>query len=180
MSLDDESFEHQTQASTGMTTGSWLIVFKAARCPHCAKLQPEFERLSEDEDMLEKGMVLGEVNIMESPNTANRFMIRGSPTLLFLHKKRLYKYSGQRDFESLKNFVMGGFEGVEAEEIPTPPSALEFYLKTAKAIGLELKDAAMGKAGMIGYAILMIVGMLLTIVLAIIRLFLPSKKSKMS
>lgn len=164
-----------------MTTGSWLIVFKAARCPHCAKLQPEFERLSDDEDMLERGVVLGEVNIMESPNTANRFMIRGSPTLLFLHKKKLYRYSGQRDFDSLKNFLMSGFEGAEAEEIPTPPSALEFYIKTAKAIGLELKDAAMGKAGMAGYAILMLVGMLVAIVFAIISLFLPSKqKNKMA
>ncbi len=181
VTLDDKTFEHQTQASTGMTTGSWLVLFKTARCPHCAKLQPEFDRLSEDEELMERGVVLATVDIGVNPSTANRFMIRGSPTLLYLHKKKLYAYKGKRDFDALKEFIMAGFMEIEAQEIPTPPSQVEFYIKMAKAIGLELKDAVMGKAGMAGYAILVMVGMLLFIVLSIIRLFTaPAEKTKSS
>mmetsp|Transcript_6435 Transcript_6435/g.9424 ORF Transcript_6435/g.9424 Transcript_6435/m.9424 type:complete len:205 (+) Transcript_6435:147-761(+) len=177
--LNDATFEHQTQASTGMTTGSWLILFKATRCPHCAKLQPLYEELSQDEELLERGIVLGTVNIMESPTTANRFMIRGFPTLIYLHQKKLYRYTGKRDLESMKQFVLGGFESVGGEDIPSPPSKTEYYIKMVKAIGLELRDAAMGKAGPVGYAILVLVGMLMAIFIAIISMFfLPAKKVK--
>ena len=179
VALDDQTFEHQTQASTGMTTGSWLLFFKAQNCPHCKKLHPEYERMAEDEELMERGIVLGTVDAMESPGTANRFMIRGFPTLIYLHKKKMYKYRGKSDFDSIKEFITSGFDAMEGEDIPTPPSKIEAYLKTFKAIGLELADAAMGKSGPAGYAILVFLTMLTGMLAFILSMFfMPSKKTK--
>ena len=179
VNLNDDTFEHQTQASTGMTTGSWFLLFKAQNCPHCQKLVPEFVRLSEDEELTERGLVLGTLDIMESPKTANRFMIRGFPTLMYLHKKKLYKYTGKRDYESMKEFISNGIDALEGEEIPLPPSQLEAWMKMCKAIGLELYDAATGKSGPAGYAIILFVAMLVAMFGFIISMFfMPAKKTK--
>ena len=176
--LNDKSFEHLTQASTGMTTGSWLLFFKASKCPHCRKLQPIFERLSEDEELIDRGVVLGTVDITDSPITANRFVIRGFPTLILLHKKKLYRYSGKRNFEFIKEFIID-IDSIDGEAIPSPPSQLDAYFKTVQAVCLELYDAARGNAGATGYAILLMVSMLFTMFAYIGSMFfMPAKKVK--
>jgi len=142
---------------------------------------------------MEQGVVLGTINIMESPKTANRFMIRGFPTLIYLHKKKLYRYSGKRDYQSIKEFIQsvgsnykgggqeGTLEGIIGEDIPPPPSQLESWVKMAKAVGMELYDAALGKSGIAGYAILALVGMLMAIFVGIFAMFfMPAKKVKTS
>ena len=177
--LNDATFEHQTQASTGMTTGSWLVFFKAKRCPHCNKLMPHYEKLSQDEDILERGILLSTLDVADSPHTTNRFMIRGFPTLIFLHKKQLYHFDGKRDYESLKEFLLGGFEQSQTQAIPPIPSTVEYYVKLSQAIVLELKDAALGKSGMAGYAIIVLVAALMSIFGFIIAMFfMPAKKMK--
>lgn len=64
------------QASTGMTTGSWFVFFKANQCPHCEKIYPEFVKLSQDEDLHDKGIVLATMDVPSNRATATRFDIR--------------------------------------------------------------------------------------------------------
>ena len=177
--LNDVNFEHQTQASTGMTTGSWFVFFKAKRCPHCNKLMKHYKDLANNEEIAEKGILLSTVDVNDSPHVTNRFLIRGFPTLIFLHQKKMYAYNGKREYESMKEFLLGGFDQTTAMNIPPPPGAFEYYVKLFQAIGLELKDAALGKSGATGYAIIALVGLLMSIFGFIIAMFfMPAKKTK--
>lgn len=47
--LTNENFEHLTQASTGATTGDWLVEFYAPWCGHCKKLAPVYETIATGE-----------------------------------------------------------------------------------------------------------------------------------
>ena len=62
--LDATNFEHLTQASTGATTGDWLVKFYAPWCGHCTKLAPTWEKLAEE--------LKGVVNVAKVDVTAAR------------------------------------------------------------------------------------------------------------
>jgi thiol-disulfide isomerase/thioredoxin len=186
-----------------MTTGSWLILFQAAHCPHCKALEPHFSRLAHDEGLKDASIVVAIADIALNRKSAARFGIRGSPTILFLHKKLVYTYKGKREYESLKEFVLGGFNvgttgrsGTEgssssssshdshpynARPIPPPISALQEYIGMMRAIGLELQDSALGKNGPAGYALICMIGIVSILVIMfmgmIVSMFIPAKKS---
>lgn len=52
------------------------MLFKAERCAHCRKVLPEFEELSKDEELLEKGIILATVDVPSNRKTSVRFGIR--------------------------------------------------------------------------------------------------------
>ena len=180
--LIDDNFEHETQASTGMTTGSWWVLFKADRCGHCQALMPHFEKLSVDAEDLFPSVVFATVDVPSNRGTTVRFGIRGFPTLIFLHQHKLYRYFGKRTTEGMTQFIQSVMDGTTTEEgepIPSPPTAWEQTVKIAKAAGLELYDAAMGKSGTVGYAIIGMLVILLLIFGGILSLFfLPARKVK--
>ena len=45
--LDDSNFEHDTQASTGSTTGDWFILFCGSKSKHCRTFHPMWQELYE-------------------------------------------------------------------------------------------------------------------------------------
>ena len=167
VSLNDQTFEHQTQASTGMTTGSWLVLFSVPDCPPCEALKPMLEDLGKDEEVFERGIVLGSVDCSESQGVCLRFSTSKLPVLLYLHKKKLYKYPlGTEEFgtsvDGLKSFVLN--PSVEGEPIPDPPSALEAVLKPIMLIAENNPMAGyaiMGMAAMMAFTILVLVVTLL-------------------
>mmetsp|Transcript_25744 Transcript_25744/g.36324 ORF Transcript_25744/g.36324 Transcript_25744/m.36324 type:complete len:235 (-) Transcript_25744:150-854(-) len=167
VTLDDANFEHETQASTGSTTGSWFILFKAKRCRYCAKVQPEFERLAspldeefEQESMLEKhGIVLGQIDVPSNRDTTVRFGVRGFPTFIYLHQGTLYRYTGERTYVAMKEWLLSSDKG-EGEPIPQPLSALETFVASIKAVGVEMMSMAKGKQGIVGYGIVIIMAVI--------------------
>ncbi len=44
--LNDNTFEHQTQAATGATTGDWFVLFVKRDCEECDLLRARWEALA--------------------------------------------------------------------------------------------------------------------------------------
>jgi thiol-disulfide isomerase/thioredoxin len=164
VTLTDETFEHQTQASTGMTTGSWLVLFSVPDCHSCEAIKPVLENLGSDEEVHERGIVLGSVDCSKNSGVCLRFSTSKLPVLLYLHKKQMYTVPRDEEFgnlptlENLKSFVLGPTS--QAEPIPDPPSALGELVKQLKMMS-ETNPmagyAVMGMAVMMGFTILVLV-----------------------
>jgi len=145
--LTDKTFEHQTQASTGMTTGSWFVKFYASWCGHCKNMAGAYNLLAMDEELMAKGIVIGKVEVPHNRDVGTRFGIKGFPTLYFLHRKKMYKYSGPRTVDAMKAFLLSGYEETEALSIPAAPTFMDHAKETAHQIFIEVVDAVHGKAG---------------------------------
>jgi len=133
--LDAGNFEHLTQASTGATTGDWLIKFYAPWCGHCKKLTPVWEEVA---TRLAGDVNVAKVDVTNSRALGTRFNIKGFPTLLFFRQGNVYKYKGKRSADDLIDFVQGGYtaEAIESEPVPLP---LGFFGPVVK-IFEEFKD----------------------------------------
>jgi len=165
VALTDQTFEHQTQASTGMTTGSWLVLFSVPDCPSCESLKPVLEELGTDEEVYESGIVLGSVDCSQNQAVCLRFSTTKLPVLLYLHKKQLYKFPRDEEFgtpptlESLKSFVLSPNASL-AQAIPDPPSALDAFLKPILLVAEKnplAGYAILGMMALMGFTILVLV-----------------------
>ena len=117
--LDDNTFEHETQASTGQTTGSWLIWF------HKRKDDATILGTLPDEDFwAEHHTIVGAVDVSKSELTKSRFNVRKFPALIFIHKGKVYRYPKEPDYpfswDSIARFVAEDYALVEAEDVPDP------------------------------------------------------------
>mmetsp|Transcript_2408 Transcript_2408/g.3578 ORF Transcript_2408/g.3578 Transcript_2408/m.3578 type:complete len:209 (+) Transcript_2408:126-752(+) len=156
--LTDSNFELETQAISISNEKTWLILFKADNCPHCQAAMPEFNKLSEDEELDEANILLGTVNVPTNRKVSSRFLIRGFPTVILVRKGKYYKYTGKRKYAPMKKFVMKEFWIDEGVIIPPTPTALKEAYLLSKAVGLELWDAATGKNGMVGVIMVVMIG----------------------
>lgn len=73
---------------------------------------------------ISKERVLGWETDYVVVETAERFKLKGYPTLIYFQRGMYYEYTGSRDLVSLQNFVSGGFEAVTPVKVPQPPSQL--------------------------------------------------------
>ena len=126
--LTDETFEHLTQASTGATTGDWFVKFYAPWCGHCRRLEPTWNELAEK---IGGKVNIAKINVDESPSTAERFNIKGFPTLIFLRRGKFYKYtSSDRTLETLERFTSETYKEAEEQgEVPRELTTLDYAVK---------------------------------------------------
>mmetsp|Transcript_28705 Transcript_28705/g.29046 ORF Transcript_28705/g.29046 Transcript_28705/m.29046 type:complete len:219 (-) Transcript_28705:369-1025(-) len=159
VTLTDATFEHETQATTGSTTGSWLILFKTDTCTHCTRLISEFTELTSEPELQDDSLdnVFGIIDIDTNPKTIKRFQIDTIPTFLYLRKGKMYEYvysSRREGYESLKGFLLDGYNTEEEKTIPPPPGLMD-ELGKILIVGLNaLVDSAYGNRGTVGYAAL--------------------------
>jgi thiol-disulfide isomerase/thioredoxin len=167
------------QASTGMTTGSWFVLFKAEQCGHCARIRPIFDQLGDDEEIAEKGIVLATIDAPSNRKTAARFHITGFPVMLFLHRGQIYRFKGRRTFENLKKFVVEDVHSMLGGPIPPPLSSLEVMLRELASAAQDFYDAASGRGGTVGMALTVLMVMfILLIVILVAMCFWPSTRSE--
>ncbi|MES1909766.1 MAG: hypothetical protein MHM6MM_002460 [Cercozoa sp. M6MM] len=125
ITLDDSSFEKQTQAATGATTGDWFVKFYAPWCGHCKHLAPTWEEFAKEKSD-ELKVNVAKVDCTSNRATCKRFNVRGYPTLVFMKEGVMYKYQGQRSIDAFSKFVEGGYENYKGVEVPNelPASAM--------------------------------------------------------
>ncbi|CAE7228613.1 unnamed protein product [Symbiodinium natans] len=131
--LNDETFEHQTQASTGMTTGSWLVTFGSNGCGSCDRFREALD--SVEEELRDMYVIPAHVDKVDSAGLWKRFGISEVPATLLFAKHKLYRYTGAQDGQDLLAFARAALEGqLSAAEIPPPPSLLQIVLDKVKSI----------------------------------------------
>jgi len=87
--LDDAIFEHLTQATSGHTTGDWLVAFVSGETP---ALRAKFEGLQAN--FMGYGTNVAIVDYVKNVNLKKRFEIAGN-TLLFFRKGKMYRFIGE-------------------------------------------------------------------------------------
>ncbi|KAF4524142.1 hypothetical protein B566_EDAN012146 [Ephemera danica] len=102
--LNDDNFEHLTQAATGATTGDWLVMFYGTSCVDCQRLQATWEAVAA---RLKARMNVARVNLQGAgAATARRFRVHKVPGFILFRQGKLYRYPlDKMDVASLATFA---------------------------------------------------------------------------
>lgn len=79
----------------------------------------------------------------------------------------------------LKSFLIDGVDTMRGETIPEPMTALEEFVASLKSAFKELYDAASGKSGVAGKAIVVLLLVFFGLLVSMVAMcFLPGKSDK--
>lgn len=102
----------------------------------------------------------------------------GFPSLIYLHKGKLYRFKGNRLFPHLKAFLLKGVPSMQGEIIPQPLGAMTEFIQTIKAAGVEFYELSSGKSGVAGIGIVILMTLFVGLILALVVMcFMPGSKS---
>ncbi|XP_018012726.1 uncharacterized protein LOC108669821 [Hyalella azteca] len=124
-SLNDATFEHETQASTGATTGDWLVVFTREGCGQaCERIVSHVEAAAANlRGRKNVAVVLREA---EAAVTTRRFEVTDFPGVILFRLGRMYRFPlVPITASALTAFAEEGFRNARAEEIPMPKSPFD-------------------------------------------------------
>ena len=85
--------------------GLVLIFFYATWCGHCSAMEPEWEKLQENHP---EGVNLAKVESEDYDNYAmspNEDRVQGYPTVRYHQDKMVKEFDGERNFESMYQFI---------------------------------------------------------------------------
>lgn len=129
VALDVDTFEHLTQASTGMTTGDWFVKFYAPWCGHCKSMNPDWIKLAESQH---QKINVAEVDCTEQQQICARFEVQGYPTLIYLKNGKMQQFAGARSFGPLTEFC--DTRGLDEEEWKEIPASSTFKAKMEQSM----------------------------------------------
>lgn len=156
--LTDDTFEHLTQASTGSTTGYWLVYFYHLKCmDHTAVI--ETAAITH-----RQWLNVATVDLDTNPKLEKRFKITECPELIYFREGKMYRYEMRKwDAASVTSFVETWFRNVKMSSVPTETTSFDILTNN---IALYLKSQFEGENRTFTFVI--IGGVALSIVAAII------------
>lgn len=122
--LNDNTFEHDTQAATGATTGDWFVFFHDKGCDMCNQYKrhwaPLAKMVAEDDELY---LNMARVDMSESPETIQRFSLYKFPTLLYFHRGSYREVSEKGEAEMMYRMLREeGWRKYESKEVPKEKS----------------------------------------------------------
>ncbi|KAK4304544.1 hypothetical protein Pmani_023425 [Petrolisthes manimaculis] len=155
-SLTDVNFEHLTQASSGATTGDWLVMFVRDDCDDCTRLRAIIETVAAG---LKNRKNVAMVNRdTDGGQTTRRFAVKTFPSFLLFRQSRLFRYTlPVVDAASLTAFTIDGFRNARAENIPHPKTAFDDLTEFCADWLRENPQALYGGCGVLGLLVLVFI-----------------------
>lgn len=102
------------------------LSLSAVRCGHCKRLRPIWDELSEwAASSSDDNVGIAKVDATKNRDLADRFGVRGYPTLIYIHGSSYQKYTGGRTLEDLQSFLDGGYRDGTTTPLPSPPGLSE-------------------------------------------------------
>lgn len=97
--LDEQNFEHLTQAATGATSGDWLVLFCKESVPRCQKVQQNWQRVATTLAASREAKGLPRINVAQvdmsqSSWLRKRFGIQSVPVVLLFKGGVMYSFHG--------------------------------------------------------------------------------------
>ncbi|CAH1251632.1 PDIA4 [Branchiostoma lanceolatum] len=129
--LFEDNFEHLTQASTGATTGDWLVMFSTEACVDCKVAIPVLDAVA---TKVKGRQNVAVVDVEKNPQLKDRFKVTQVPTIILLMAITLYSFRlgkmytynlPKMDIPTLKAFMEGWYKNVRAEAVPGIPTPFD-------------------------------------------------------
>ncbi|KAG2443143.1 hypothetical protein HYH02_009554 [Chlamydomonas schloesseri] len=118
--LTDSNFEHDTQASTGQTTGVWAVLFTDSTVSRFDRAEMVMHQLAQEE---EKEAIFARVDVARNKKLAKRFGdVIFLPCILLFRDRQMYVFD--KNFESpdilaeVRTFVESGYANAEPLDVP--------------------------------------------------------------
>ena len=131
--LTDANFEHTTQASTGQTTGKWLVCLSDdSACSEVPDVWQALGAATKRPPLMDAGANLATVHLGTNSQLAKRFGAK--PRLLLLADRSLFTVEAgdsAHSVESLSALLGGAYADTLAQPVPAPAFWLEALLRGA-------------------------------------------------
>ena len=125
--LDEQNFEHLTQAATGATSGDWLVLFCKPSVARCSKVSENWQRVATTLAATREAKGLQRINVANvdtsnAPWLRKRFGIQSVPVVLFFKGGVMYSFHGGGfSVERLVQFAERDFERSNRMLVPPEP-----------------------------------------------------------
>ncbi|XP_057375493.1 thioredoxin domain-containing protein-like [Daphnia carinata] len=122
--LNDDSFEHLTQAASGATTGDWFVMFYRDDSEPCVKFLAKWEYIA---SQLKGRINLAKVNIKDDGiSTGSRFGVEQVPAFLFFRQGKIFNYDLPKlDSKAFQDFALGWYKNVPSKNVPSPKTPFD-------------------------------------------------------
>ena len=125
--LDENNFEHLTQAATGATSGDWLVLFCKESVPRCARIVSTWEKMAVSLTASREARGMPRINVAsvdtsDSPWLTKRFGITSVPLVLLFKGGVMYSFHGGGfSIEKLQHFAERDYSRSSRMLVPPEP-----------------------------------------------------------